>query len=251
MDALGLAGRWRHRRASLSVVTAVLVTTVAGCGSTPGGVGARHTPTTAPSGTSVPRPVPPPERCQAWGCRPRQSVTLAPAWTLRLWLSPDELNYHSRPVVELTRGRAAVQWWISPHGDGWNGSLTCLTGEPEPNCALIDSLGMHADVAETLILRAGRLVHPARAEAITNSVGMRVADLNRDGYLDVIGTSNDYQPNFAQGHDYWQTFRYHDGRLTLTGCARQLKSVPAPTRLLTGTCPSNGTTTASGSHSSP
>ncbi|MDT4901286.1 MAG: hypothetical protein QOJ78_2216, partial [Pseudonocardiales bacterium] len=76
-----------------------------------------------------------------------------------------------------------------------------------------------------------------RAEAITNSVGMRAADLNRDGYLDVIGTSNDYLPNFAQGHDYWQTFRYHDGRLTVTGCARQLKNVPAPTRLLTGTCP--------------
>jgi quinol monooxygenase YgiN len=58
---------------------------------------------------------------------------------------------------------------------------------------------MHAEVAEMLNLRTGRLVHPPRAEAITNSVGMRAADLNRDGYLDVIGTSNDYLPNFAQG----------------------------------------------------
>jgi hypothetical protein len=239
MDALGSVGGWRYRRASLWVLTAVLVTTVAGCGSAPGGVGATRTPTLGPSGTSVPSPVPPPARCQAWGCLARQTVNLTHGWTVRLWLSADQQNYDSRPVVELLHDRVAVQWWISPHGDGWNGSLTCLTGRPEPNCDLVDSLGMHADVAEMLILRAERLVHPPRAEAITNSVGMRAADLNRDGYLDVIGTSNDYLPNFAQGHDYWQTFRYHNGRLTVTGCARQFRNGPAPTRLLTGTCPSS------------
>ena len=127
---------------------------------------------------------------------------------MRLWRGGDQQNYASRPVVELLHNRVAVQWWISPRGDGWNGSLTCLTGGPEPNCDLIDSLGMHAEVAEMLILRAGRLVHPPGAEAITNSVGMRAADLNADGYLDVIGTSNDYLPNFAPGRVYWQTFRY-------------------------------------------
>jgi hypothetical protein len=96
---------------------------------------------------------------------------------------------------------------------------------------------MHAAVAEMLILRGGRLVHPIHAEAITNSVGMRAADLNDDGYLDVIGITNDYRPNFAQGHNYWETFRYHDGRLGVTGCARQSESAPPPTGLLTGTCP--------------
>lgn len=130
MDALGSVGSWRHRRASLWVLTAVLVTTVAGCGSAPGGVGATHTPTLGPSGTSVPSPVPPPARSQVWVCRARQTVNLTHGWTVRLWLSGDQQNYDSRPVIELLQDRVAVQWWISPHGDGWNGSLSCLTGGP-------------------------------------------------------------------------------------------------------------------------
>jgi hypothetical protein len=237
MDAVVSPGGKRHRRVRLWVGAVVLLTTVAGCGSAPGEVEGKQTPTREPSSTSAPSPAPPPPRCQAWECQARQTVNLTSGWTVRLWRGGDQQNYASRPVVELLHNRVTVQWWISPRGDGWNGSLTCLTGGPEPNCDLIDSLGMHAEVAEMLILRAGRLVHPPRAEAITNSVGMRAADLNRDGYLDIIGTSNDYLPNFAQGRVYWQTFRYKDGRLTVTGCARQSKNAPAPARLLTGTCP--------------
>jgi hypothetical protein len=236
MDALGSAG-WRHRGASCWVFAVVLAAVVAGCGSAPTGEGATHTAARAPSSMSAPGPAPPPARCRAWRCRVRQTVNLTPGWAVRLWLSADQQDYASRPVVELSYQHVAVQWWIAPLGDGWNGSLTCLTNGPEPNCDLIDSLGMHADVAEMLILHGGRLVHPASARAITNSVGMRAADLNQDGYLDVIGTSNDYRPNFAQGHDYWQTFRYHNGRLTITGCARQPGTGPEPTHLLTGTCP--------------
>jgi hypothetical protein len=237
MDAVVSPGGKRHRRVRLWVGAVVLLTTVAGCGSAPGEVEGKHTPTREPSSTSAPSPAPPPPRCQAWECQARQTVNLTSGWTVRLWRGGDQQNYASRPVVELLHNKVAVQWWISPRGDGWNGSLTCLTSGPEPNCDLIDSLGMHAEVAEMLILRAGRLVHPPGAEAITNSVGMRAADLNRDGYLDVIGTSNDYLPNFAQGRVYWQTFRYEDGRLTVTGCARQSNNAPAPGRLLTGTCP--------------
>ena len=62
-------------------------------------------------------------------------------------------------------------------------------------------------------------------------------DVVKDAAIRGEGTSNDYLPNFAQGHNYWQTFRYRDGRLTVTGCARRLTNSPAPTRLLTGTCP--------------
>lgn len=156
---------------------------------------------------------------------------------MRLWLSGNEQNYRSRPVIELIRDGVPVQWWISPQGDGWNGSLTCVTGDLEPNCVLVDSLGMHASVAEMVIVRGGRLVHPAHAEAISNSGAMRSADLDGNGYLDVIGTTNDYKPNYAQGHNYWQTFRFADDELTVTGCALQRKGEPAPTHFLTGACP--------------
>ncbi|HZC53391.1 MAG TPA: hypothetical protein VE441_12950 [Mycobacterium sp.] len=222
---------------SLLLWAAVLAVTAVACGSAPVHGAAKATATATPSAIGVPPAVPPPPPCAAWGCRPGGIINLAPGWNVRLWLSGDQRNLRSRPVVELLHGQEVAQWWISPLGDGWNASLTCLTHGPEPNCALLDSLGMHAAVAEMLTLRGGKLVHAVHAEAITNSVGMRAADLDGDDYLDVLGISNDYRPNFAQGHDYWQTFRYHDSRLTMTGCARQAETAPAPTRLLTGPCP--------------
>ncbi len=213
------------------------------CGSVPQTAGPAGTttgsqPATHPGGTiSKPRAVPPPRICHEWGCRARQTVKLTHGYAVTLWLGDDQLNYRSRPVIELLDRGVGVQWWISPQGDGWNGSLSCRTSGPEPNCDLIDSLGMHAEVAEMVILRAGRLAHPAGAQAITNSVGMRPADLNGDGYLDVIGISNDYRPNFARGNNYWQTFGYRDGRLVVTGCALQHRNAPAPTHPLAGACP--------------
>jgi hypothetical protein len=156
---------------------------------------------------SKPGAVAPPRICHKWGCRPRQTVNLTVGYAVRLWLGDYQLDYRSRPVIELLDRTVAVQWWISPQGDGWNGSLSCSNGGPEPKCDLIDSLGMHANVAEMVILRSGRLAHPAGARAITDSVGMRAADLNGDGYFDVVGISNDCRPDFARGHNYRQTSR--------------------------------------------
>jgi len=189
--------------------------------------------TSAPTVASVPAPA----SCHLWSCRLRQTVTLPDQYAARLWLGSDQQNYASRPVVELLDHRVTVQWWISPRGDGWNGSLTCIAGRSEPNCVMLDSLGMHAGVAEILLLQAGRLVHPAGAEAVTVAGEPRTADLDGDGYLDVIGTTNDYRPNFAQGHNYWQTFRYRAGRLALTGCAPETRGSGPPVQLLHGACP--------------
>ena len=185
----------------------------------------------------VPTPGATPVACRQWACRAQQTVNLPGDRTVTLWRATDQLDYRSRPVVELRDRGASVQWWTSPQGDGWNGSLTCLASGTEPNCVLLDSLGMHAGVAEMLILRGGRLVHPTGTQVITNTSGMRAADLNGDGYLDVIATTNDYQPNYAQGHNFWQTFGYSDGRLVVTGCARRTTGAAAPTQLLTGSCP--------------
>jgi hypothetical protein len=209
---------------------AVLAVIACACGKPSSGTAATHS-TAPPSAAAMPA------SCQQWNCHVRQTVALPGGYAATLWLGSDQQNYQSRPVIELLEDKAAVQWWISPIGDGWNGSLTCDTSVAEPNCVLIDSVGMHASVAEMLIVRDERLTHPTGAVATTNSAGMTAADLTGDGYLDVIGSVNDYRPNYAQGHNYWQTFQYRDDRLVLTGCAPQSRGASPPAQLLTGVCP--------------
>lgn len=228
----------RRRRGTLLCVAAMpLVGLLAACGSDHSGKPRVPSPPTAAA------------PCDASSCRPQQTVRLAGGDELRLWLSTDKQDYRSRPVVELVSDGASVQSWASPQGDGWNGRLTCLTGtagaddsaaaagpgDAPPNCVLTGSAGMHASIAELLLVRDGRLIHPAGAEVVADSPGVRAADLDHDGFLDVIATTNDYTPNYAQGHNYWQTFRYAGGGFELTGCARQ--PGPVPSQLLTGTCP--------------
>lgn len=222
------------------VLAALTLALCAGCGAGTR-TGTPHPsppPTSAtPSASAHPAPstAPPPAQCRAWGCRPRQTVSLAGGDTVTLWYGDDEQNYASRPVLELAGPSGALQWWVSPKGDGWNGQLTCLAGGAMPNCVLTDSLGMHAGVAELVVLQDGRLSHPPGGEVISNSGGTKAADLNGDGMLDVIGVVNDYKPNFAEGHSYWQTFDYAAGRYVSTGCAP--KTASPPTVLLTGICP--------------
>jgi hypothetical protein len=220
-------------RAIPAVAAAALLLGLAACGSsTPSGRPAppTTTPTTsAPASTSA---VP----CQSTGCQVKQTVPLATGYQVVLYLSPDQQNFRTRPVVELRHNGAAVGWWTSPKGDGWNGQLTCLSAAAEPNCVLTDTAGMHASVAEGVLLSGGRLVHPAGAEATSDSGLVHAGDLDGDGYLDVVGATNDYQPNYAQGHNYWQTFRYTGGQLVVTGCQLQMDT-PRPTRLLSGACP--------------
>jgi hypothetical protein len=229
-------------RSRWGAAVCALLLTVAACSSGPSNRGSaqptKPTPTTQ-SSHSAPAQSPnaQPAACRQWSCQPRQTVQLPNGYQVRLWLSSDQLNFRSRPVLELLHEGVPTQVWVSPQGDGWNGSLTCLGGGLDVNCVLIDTAGMHANVGEVVLVQDGRLVHPVGAEVTTDSVGMRAADLDGDGALDIIGVTNDYQPNFAQGHNYWQTFRYDGGQFTVTGCALQRPGVPAPTQLLKGTCP--------------
>jgi hypothetical protein len=209
-----------------------LVLLVAGCASSSQRSGS-SAPTSSPKAT--PRAVAMPAACQAWHCRARETRQLGNDAAVTLWVAPGQQNFRSRPMLSLSTQGVPVQWWVLPKGDGWNGSLTCLATTQEPNCVVVDSLGMHASVGELVLLRDGHLV-PA-AEAVADAPGMNAVDLDRDGYLDVIATVNDYTPNFAQGHNYWQTRRYSAGRFLVTGCALQQQGLPAPTQLLTGACP--------------
>jgi len=48
------------------------------------------------------------------------------------------------------------------------------------------------------------LIHPTDAAVTTDVTGIARRRLDGDRYLDVIGSTNDYQPNYAQGHNYWR-----------------------------------------------
>lgn len=192
-------------------------------------------PPTTDASTPRPRAVAMPAACRSWQCHAHQTRQLGNGDAVTLWVGTDQRNFRSRPVLSLTDDGVTVQWYVLPKGDGWNGSLTCLAATQEPNCVVVDSLGMHASVADMVLLRDRRLVHTA--EAVADTPGMNAVDLDHDGYLDVIGTVNDYTPDFAQGHNYWQTLRYSAGRFTVTGCALQQQGLPAPTQLLNGACP--------------
>jgi hypothetical protein len=209
-----------------------LVLLAAGCASS-----SQHggSPATTSSPKAKPHAVAMPAACQSWHCYARQTRQLGNDAAVTLWAAAGQQNFRSRPMLSLTVQGVPVQWWTLPKGDGWNGSLTCLVATQEPNCVVVDSLGMHASVGEMVLLRNGHLV--PTAEAVADAPGMNAVDLDRDGYLDVIATVNDYTPNFAQGHNYWQTRRYSAGRFMVTGCALQQQGLPAPTQLLDGACP--------------
>jgi hypothetical protein len=77
-------------------------------------------------------------------------------------------------------------------------NLTCLAGGPEPNCVVTSIAGVHAGSPEMVLLRSGALIGPPRTRAFDSSVP-HSEDLDHDGYLDVVGSDNDYQPNYAAG----------------------------------------------------
>lgn len=182
--------------------------------------------------------------CRQWSCAPQQSVQLGGGYSVRLWssamptasLSPDR----STPVLELLQDGQHRQWWVGRSGFGWTTKLDCRpAGESSvAQCAVLAEVGSHAGVAELVFLRAGALSSPSQASVSFDGGRPMSADLDHDGWLDVVGTENDYQPNYATGHNFWATYRYADGGLERTGCApRRTTAEPPPDRLLTGPCP--------------
>ena len=188
---------------------------------------------TAPAG-----PVAMPEQCTTWHCTKAQTVTLGGGYTLSLWHAGRIGDFTTKPVLELSRDGVAVQWWLAPNGFGWSGALTCRANAPEPHCVLTDGAGAHSSMAQVLLLRSGRLVAPARAYVEADLPTVLARDLDGDGYLDVVALDSDYTPSFAQGHLFWNTFRFAGGQLTSTGCVpRTSPTDPAPTQPVTGHCP--------------
>jgi hypothetical protein len=225
-------------RARIGVGLAVLLM-LSGCAAG-GGSGAGTARSTGQPSASPVRAVPAP--CAAYGCRPGPAQPLTNGYAVRLWLSPVPTGQadtdRATPVLELSRDGQHVGWWVSRLGFGWSASVRCLATPAEPNCVVLANAGAHAGSAEVVFLRAGALVGSAQASVVFDSGDPTAADLDHDGLLDVLGVDSDYQPSYAQGHNYFTSYRLSGEALHRTGCRlRASAGQPWPTTLLTGTCP--------------
>lgn len=184
-------------------------------------------------------PVAMPRQCTTWHCTRAQTVGLGGGYAISLWHAGKAGDFTTQPVLELSRDAVAAQWWLVPNGFGWSGSLTCQSAHaPQPHCVYTDASGPHSSVAQLVLLQSGRLVAPRHASVEADLPTVLARDLNGDGYLDVVALDSDYTPNFAQGHLFWNTYRFAGGQYTSTGCvARPTPNDPAPTQLATGRCP--------------
>ncbi len=194
-------------------------------------------PTAGPSSSSA-------APCKQWSCVPNRGEQLGGGYTVRLWSSaaptavvaPDR----STPVLELLHDGSHQQWWVGHSGFGWGATLTCLPAGPAVpgHCVVLADVGSHAGSAELVLLRDGLLSGPPQASATFDAGRPIAADLDHDGWLDVLGTDNDYQPSYATGHNFWATYRFTGEALQRTGCApRRTAAAAPPTTLLTGICP--------------
>ena len=231
-----------------AVALGLLLAGCAGSGRHSGGAPSGATPAAsspavdsrAPSATGNSPAAP----CKQWSCAPEQPEQLGGGYSVRLWSSPTPAAVptpdRSTPVLQLLHDGQHRQWWVGRSGFGWSAKLDCLPGSAAvaAHCAVLAEVGSHAGTAELVILRSGSLVSPSRAGVSFDGGRPIAADLDGDGWLDVLGSENDYQPNYATGHNYWATYRFVEGSLERTGCAlRRTLTEPPPDRLLGGTCP--------------
>ncbi|HEX2902242.1 MAG TPA: VCBS repeat-containing protein [Jatrophihabitans sp.] len=187
------------------------------------------------SSQALPPAAPVTAPCAASHCVPEASQPLSGGYAARLWSAPGQPGVdRSVPVVELLHSGDHAGWWVGRLGTGSSAALNCLGTA----CLVSSSLGAHGGAVETLLLTgAGTFTAPATASVEFDSGMPTVADLGGDGVLDVIGLENDYTPNFAQGHNYWATYRLTGTALVRTGCAPVAAHAQPPTALLTGRCP--------------
>jgi hypothetical protein len=120
--------------------------------------------------------------------------------------------------------------------------MSCLATGPEPNCVVLSQVGAHSGAAEMVLLRSGALQSPERTRVVFDTGAPFAADLNGDGYLDLVGSDSDYQPSYAAGHNFWVTYRFSADSMVETGCLPSTRrSQPHPDQLLSGPCPTRPT----------
>ena len=193
--------------------------------------------TTAPPSTSAsvtsaaPQPTGP--TCRPGVCTSVASCAFGQGYAIVVWSFGGQDSPGSADV-ELLKNGTAVGWYVS--GEATPYGATCSRGGPMPNAVVLMSVGAHSTQAVGYVLNGSSLTDTATANGDTPTAVAQ--DLNGDGWVDVVLEQNDYTPNYAQGHTYWQTELFNGTTFTSTGCtaASQIPP-PRPTGPATGPCP--------------
>ncbi len=180
-----------------------------------------------------PTPLPAPAACAGGRCTQHASADLGDGYAAVLWAAQGQGGSGGSTVLELTSEDVPVFWRVT--ADQLAGDMVC-SPRPVPNCVVTMGAGAHASVAEGYVRRADALVRVGEVPSDTPSTDP--LDLDGDGLIDVVTAINTYEPTYATGTVYWQTFRSTGRGFASSGCTAPDHNLPAePTTLLTGSCP--------------
>jgi hypothetical protein len=138
-------------------------------------------------------------------------------------------------VVELLTGGVPTLW--NTEADEYQPHLECSTRTPHLHCVVLAGVGAHSSQAQLYLVSDGRFVLPP--PITTDTPGIAAQDLDGDGDLDLQVPVNDYQPDYATGGMYWQTWLLKSQSYSLSGCTATVynEMPPVPTAPVFGACP--------------
>ncbi|WP_158887340.1 hypothetical protein [Amycolatopsis anabasis] len=144
------------------------------------------------------------------------------------------LAYWSGPMLRAsTQVRDVRQGWTYE----WVDAAACGPDGEAQRCSVSFGTGAHSGAVASV--RVG----PRDGIVVTDTVlgsapNTGVADLNGDGRPDAAIKESTYEPSYADGPQYWQTFVQRDGKFTRTGCtAPSMEAQPVPAAPVSGECP--------------
>lgn len=194
-------------------------------------------PSAAPPTTTHPDiAAPPPIQCPDGQCRELSHSYVKDGDQIVLRQGTPGIPGAVTSVVELLVNGVPAQWRTEP--DEYAPRLTCSTQTPHLHCVLVAVVGAHSAQAQLYLVVDGHFVLPP--PVVTDTPDIRVTDLDGDGDLDLQVAVDDYQPDYADGGMYWQTWILHNQAYSRTGCTMTVhgQAAPPPSAPVFGTCPS-------------